>query len=1093
MTEPVNINTATFLQLKSLKGIGEAKANAILRAREEKAVKPSGEDLASTVALLRDKISSIEKDRSDMVVSFQLQADQMREKNLAILEQQRLQYEQERDEYLQKVKQELNHFREMVETKDKELDRYHEKTEKMQSQIEQQESLARIQKVITDRESKSGENYKPPSTPDKYGPSAPKLAIFDGKSDWRPYFLQFSTIADRYKWTDEQRLFKLIELLRDRALKYYSNRVKSLQANYKLFCQKFNEKFGKKELPHILRRLLQDLRQENEENLRDFAERAQELAVDGYPDTPEKFAETLATDAFLRGCLDKRAALVAMDKNPESLDQAVQFVRSAAANQKVIMGGKKSEVKRVTFSDTEDVQEQEEEKLLYGLLRKMMIKEGSEHGGQICTDVNNLEIKDIDNTAKIQELFLYKHNSDSKTLYINLTLNGQKVLAVVDSAAQVSVISTSLLKQLGPRVKMKQHIILKGAGKGSEMEARYTDDLDVTVGKLKVKWRFVAAEITDKVILGIDFLEHFKAIIDLGNYTVQINQDLIPAICLGNKEVKILHVYRVTVGRKTVVPPQSMKVLKIEIDRTPNSDIIIQPNYELKGLLTPNVVLKIGQEVSTVVRNGSNKFVTLKGGLKFGIGTEIECTIPLTDVNELDRFSDKSLNNFEPSFVTHQAAEADRVSDSLTTGSETNENSNMVPPAHTILSIKADNNHSQVSSQNRDKNMSDRVSVKQALSIKDMNELIPKHIQDLYSRTIKGMTLSENGLSRIPNHQDLCSHYSSEIPLNLLPCGGCKYCTRARSQWQIFEEDVDFVVPLTARSVSCTSPVGIIGLTIRSIRNVTSDNNVSIMGMPTSYSNDDLRQLQNQDKHLSTIIAWLTLNYTPSKQELQMQSPGVRHLWQCKSQLRYQDSILSYIWEDPVGSRILFVTPDSLKDELLRCCHDLRSSGHLGQDKTLSKLRKTAYWLKLSQIRDLPIWTQRLKKRILENVERKMLEDLTDKEEQCDLGLDWLFSNNEQMSGNMMDSSFAQSDSLTVGSNTGIGQSDFLTNKRSSQEAEQFTLQDWETLMNLDDNFGDQTIIYNVADTVEAQVKLSERNRGRDRKAPAHFKDFIMD
>ncbi|VDI64392.1 Hypothetical predicted protein [Mytilus galloprovincialis] len=623
---------------------------------------------------------------------------------------------------------------------------------------------------------------------------------------------------------------------------------------------------------------------------------------------------------------------------------------------------------------------------------------------------------------------------------------------------------------------MKQHIILKGAGKGSEMEARYTDDLDVTVGKLKVKWRFVAAEITDKVILGIDFLEHFKAIIDLGNYTVQINQDLIPAICLGNKEGKISHVYRVTVGRKTVVPPQSMKVLKIEIDRTPNSDIIIQPNYELKGLLTPNVVLKIGQEVSTVVRNGSNKFVTLKGGLKFGIGTEIECTIPLTDVNELDRFSDKSLNNFEPYFVTHQAAEADRISDSLTTGSETNENSNMVPPAHTILSIKADNNHSQVSSQNLDKNMSDRVSVKQALSIKDMNELIPKHIQDLYSRTIKGMTLSESKdiaelliqfqdvfakgdmdlglfkgeikhrihtgdatpvkhrlrrtplkfegeeqkhlqdmldkgviqpsisdwaacpvlvrkkdgsirycldyrglnkattkdlfpiakietcldtlrgsqyMSKIVNkdgisidrknidtvqkwpvpkskkelesflgfanyHREHVSHYAAlAAPLHVLT-GGKEFkwesehqdafnsikkalttppvlgypdpnfpfildtdasentigaelsqiqngkCVTAvstaleqGSQWQIFEEDVDFVVPLTARSVSCTSPVGIIGLTIRSIRNVTSDNNISIMGMPTSYSNDDLRQLQNQDKHLSTIIAWL--------------------------------------------------------------------------------------------------------------------------------------------------------------------------------------------------------------------------------------------
>ncbi|CAC5386087.1 unnamed protein product [Mytilus coruscus] len=366
--------------------------------------------------------------------------------------------------------------------------------------------------------------------------------------------------------------------------------------------------------------------------------------------------------------------------------------------------------------------------------------------------------------------------------------------------------------------------------------------------------------------------------------------------------------------------------------------------------------------------------------------------------------------------------------------------------------------------------------------------------------------------------------------------------------------------------------------------------------MPSSYSHDDLRQLQNHDKHLSTIIAWLTLNHNPSKQELQMQSPGVRHLWQCKSQLRYQDSILSYVWEDPVASRILFVTPDSLKDELLRCCHDLRSSGHLGQDKTLSKLRKTAYWtrrqkeltkyikalrealtevhvlarenikmaqwrqkrdydlnsnckvyevgdivfkidsarkigvcpklkapwkgpfvvaevkspvlykirnkktsevirhdrLKLSQIRDLPVWTQRLKKRILENLEMKMLEDLIDKEEHQDLGLDWLFSNHEQTSGNMIVSSLAQSDSLTVDSNTGRGQSDFLANRESSQKAEQFTLQDWETLMSLDDNFGDQTIIYNVTNNVDAQVKLPDRNRGRDRKTPAHFKDFIM-
>ncbi|CAC5379692.1 unnamed protein product [Mytilus coruscus] len=192
------------------------------------------------------------------------------------------------------------------------------------------------------------------------------------------------------------------------------------------------------------------------------------------------------------------------------------------------MGGKKSEVKRVTFSDTEHVQEQEEEKFAVRLVEK----------------------------------------DDKKEVSANIE---KRLKKTKDDLAETKIIVKKILniliqdqRQLGPKVKMKQHIILKGAGKGSEMEARYTDDLEVIAGKLKVKWRS-------------------------GGH---------------------------------------------------NSD-------------------------------GSNKFVTLKGGLKFGIGTEIEYSIPLTDVNEIDRFSDNSLNDFEPFLSTDQPDEADRISDSLTANPET--------------------------------------------------------------------------------------------------------------------------------------------------------------------------------------------------------------------------------------------------------------------------------------------------------------------------------------------------------------------------------------------------------------------------------------
>ena len=70
------------------------------------------------------------------------------------------------------------------------------------------------------------------------GPTPPKMGTFTGKEDWRPYFQQFCHIANKYEWSDQDRLDKLIECLRDRALKYFTTRPKFVQDNYKLTCKK---------------------------------------------------------------------------------------------------------------------------------------------------------------------------------------------------------------------------------------------------------------------------------------------------------------------------------------------------------------------------------------------------------------------------------------------------------------------------------------------------------------------------------------------------------------------------------------------------------------------------------------------------------------------------------------------------------------------------------------------------------------------------------------------------------------------------------------------------------------------------------------
>lgn len=394
--KPININTANFTTLKSIKGFGDTKVQAILTKRDEKGVltmediddiseipksiwiqllenkvitlgdkkfTEEGDQMDNltmkrSIEIMKERIDDQDKARMELIDGFQKELDSVKKNAQQIIEKERLQFEMEKKQLEEVMEKEIRYIKQTFETKEMEMREY---MKKLEEETKQRESIAKLERVIAEKEEKKFvipvTKYKTHRIDDasleKYiGPPPPKMSVYDGKNNWRPYFLQFSTIGDRYKWSDEQRLYKLIECLRDKSLKFFSSNTTHVQKNYNLLCKKMDERFGKKELPSIIRRQLQDLKQESEEPIEEFAERAQELARDGYPDTPDKVIQTLATDSFLKGCYDKRAALTAMDKNPENLDEAVQWVKSAIANQRVILGGKRVDIKRVSFLES---------------------------------------------------------------------------------------------------------------------------------------------------------------------------------------------------------------------------------------------------------------------------------------------------------------------------------------------------------------------------------------------------------------------------------------------------------------------------------------------------------------------------------------------------------------------------------------------------------------------------------------------------------------------------------------------------------------------------------------------------------------------
>ena len=153
-----------------------------------------------------------------------------------------------------------------------------------------------------------------------------------------------------------------------------------------------------------------------------------------------------------------------------------------------------------------------------------------------------------------------------------------------------------------------------------------------------------------------------------------------------------------------------------------------------------------------------------------------------------------------------------------------------------------------------------------------------------------------------------------------------------KNQWQTFENSVDYVIPLTVRSVDL---------------NHTQECNIH--DLSDNLTSSKLQQRQKNDPDIAVLLKWINSSHNPSQQELSLSSPSVKYFWSCKSQLFVKDDTLFYLWEDPVAPRYLFVAPQSMHEEILSHCHDDPISGHLGQTKTLERLKNCAIWHKMSQ------------------------------------------------------------------------------------------------------------------------------------------------
>ena len=139
-------------------------------------------------------------------------------------------------------------------------------------------------------------------------------------------------MAKMGEWSKSEKLDRLLACLKGKAVDYVHSRPKAIRSDYYTLREALDKRFNLQETPAIARRQLVALRQEEGESLGEYADKVATKVAEAYPGMEDELSQGLAIDNFLRGCKDQRAAFEAIQRKPETLQDAIQEVKESAAN-----------------------------------------------------------------------------------------------------------------------------------------------------------------------------------------------------------------------------------------------------------------------------------------------------------------------------------------------------------------------------------------------------------------------------------------------------------------------------------------------------------------------------------------------------------------------------------------------------------------------------------------------------------------------------------------------------------------------------------------------------------------------------------------
>ncbi|CAC5401507.1 unnamed protein product [Mytilus coruscus] len=433
----------------------------------------------------------------------------------------------------------------------------------------------------------------------------------------------------------QKKTCRFLDCLSEVALEYAR---RSHISKYDELRKYMKRRFSKKEEASAARRQLQYIRQLDGETIEEYAERVHFLTMDGYYRSKNDIIDQIGNEAFLRGCQEKEAARIVIEKNPRTINEALKWIKSSLANQKAIYGDRKSysgrpqsySQRQMTFSDMNDsdhspqrptaLHSQRIEKVDNSLqtdikdlvsLVGQLLKDGRSNrssspemhreyynspskrpqsnygrsptpprvtieipGPQILDPHHHLEVQDQGQATRLPCLTqeeeslneLVVRRTVGRSLVIPAAVNSIPVKATIDTAAMITLVSSSLISNIQENC---ESVLLKGIGP-QPVIGKLVTNTAISIGQATMHWDVCVIDMTDTTILGLDFLNACSAVVDLVHMSVVLNGESIPAQLVGGNCQSLSEVL---LSRSVKVPPNSSMLITVEVKSPPEGPL----------------------------------------------------------------------------------------------------------------------------------------------------------------------------------------------------------------------------------------------------------------------------------------------------------------------------------------------------------------------------------------------------------------------------------------------------------------------------------------------------------------------------------------